>query len=230
MRMFGSQRIASLMDRMGLEEGEVIQHSMITKSIERAQMKVEENNFGIRKRLLEYDDVMNSQRTVIYKKRLNALFGERLDVDLDDMIVDLCEELTIQYQDERNFEGFRLEIIRLFSADITINENDFLNKKSNEIADDLYQELSAFYKRKSNRLAESTMPVLKDIYESKGQTIENMSKLGVKLNSVIAFEPDKNNFKRLLKISIENNLYMKEDYAKNPKEYCGISVSDSPLD
>jgi len=174
MRMFGSQRIASLMDRMGLEEGEVIQHSMITKSIERAQMKVEENNFGIRKRLLEYDDVMNSQRTVIYKKRLNALFGERLDVDLDDMIVDLCEELTIQYQDERNFEGFRLEIIRLFSADININENDFLNKKSNEIADVLYQELTSFYKRKSNRLAESTMPVLKDIYESKGQTIENI--------------------------------------------------------
>ena len=174
MRMFGSQRIASLMDRMGLEEGEVIQHSMITKSIERAQMKVEENNFGIRKRLLEYDDVMNSQRTVIYKKRLNALFGERLDVDLDDMIVDLCEELTIQYQDERNFEGFRLEIIRLFSADININENDFLNKKSNEIADELYQELTSFYKRKSNRLAESTLPVLKDIYESRGQTIENI--------------------------------------------------------
>ena len=174
MRMFGSQRIASLMDRMGLEEGEVIQHSMITKSIERAQMKVEENNFGIRKRLLEYDDVMNSQRTVIYKKRLNALFGERLDVDLDDMIVDLCEELSIQYQEERNYEGFRLEIIRLFSADISISEDDFLNKKSADIAEELYQELSTFYKRKSSRLAESTLPVLKDIYESRGQTIENI--------------------------------------------------------
>ncbi len=174
MRMFGSQRIASLMDRMGLEEGEVIQHSMITKSIERAQMKVEENNFGVRKRLLEYDDVMNSQRTVIYKKRLNALFGERLDVDLDNMISDLCEELVVQYQEEKNYEGFRLEVIRLFSADVSITANDLLGKDSSVLADTLYHELSAFYKRKSERLAETTQPVIKDIYETRGQTIENI--------------------------------------------------------
>ena len=174
MRMFGSARIASLMDRMGLEEGEVIQHSMITKSIERAQKKVEENNFGIRKRLLEYDDVMNSQRSVIYTKRHNALFGERLEVDIDNSLMDICEELTAQYQDEKNYEGFRLEMIRLFSTDVEISENEFLGEKSSTIADKLYHQLSNFYARKSERMAEIAMPVIKDVYESRGQTIENI--------------------------------------------------------
>ena len=174
MRMFGSARIASLMDRMGLEEGEVIQHSMITKSIERAQKKVEENNFGIRKRLLEYDDVMNSQRSVIYTKRHNALFGERLEVDIDNSLMDICEELTAQYQDEKNYEGFRLEMIRLFSTDVEISENEFLGEKSTTVADKLYHQLSSFYARKSERMAEVAMPVIKDVYESRGQTIENI--------------------------------------------------------
>ncbi|TAH01984.1 MAG: preprotein translocase subunit SecA, partial [Sphingobacteriales bacterium] len=169
MRMFGSQRIASLMDRMGLEEGEVIQHSMITKSIERAQKKVEENNFGIRKRLLEYDDVMNSQRSVIYSKRHNALFGERLDVDMDNMLVDICDEMAQQYQDDKNYEGFKLEMIRLFSTDIDINEQEFLSLKPSEIADKMYHHLSSFYVRKSERMAENTLPVIKDVYENKGQ-------------------------------------------------------------
>ena len=171
MRMFGSARIASLMDRMGLEEGEVIQHSMITKSIERAQRKVEENNFGIRKRLLEYDDVMNSQRSVIYTKRHNALFGERLEVDIDNSLMDLCEELAAQYQDDKNYEGFRLEMIRLFSTDIEISENDFMGEKSSVIADKIYHHLSNFYLRKSERMAEIAMPVVKDVFESRGQTI-----------------------------------------------------------
>jgi preprotein translocase subunit SecA len=174
MRMFGSARIASLMDRMGLEEGEVIQHSMITKSIERAQRKVEENNFGIRKRLLEYDDVMNSQRSVIYTKRHNALFGERLEVDIDNSLMDLCEELAAQYQDDKNYEGFRLEMIRLFSTDIEISENDFMGEKSSVIADKIYHHLSNFYLRKSERMAEIAMPVVKDVFESRGQTIENI--------------------------------------------------------
>ncbi len=174
MRMFGSGRIASLMDRMGLEEGEVIQHSMITKSIERAQKKVEENNFGIRKRLLEYDDVMNSQRTVIYAKRHNALFGERLEVDIDHMLMDICEELVTQYQEEKNYEGFRLEMIRLFSTDIEVTEAEFLGEKSSKIADRLYDHLTEFYARKSAAMAEMAMLVIKDVYESRGQTIENI--------------------------------------------------------
>src|SRR6201999_3269643 len=120
MRLFGSERISNLMVKMGIEEGEVIQHSMISNSIERAQKKVEENNFGIRKRLLEYDDVMNSQRTVIYAKRKNALFGERLDVDLNNTIFDVVEDVTTEYKEQNNFEGFRLEIIRLFSVDVDI--------------------------------------------------------------------------------------------------------------
>src|SRR6476469_7489322 len=111
MRLFGSERIAGLMVRMGIEEGEVIQHSMITRSIERAQKKVEENNFGIRKRLLEYDDVMNSQRTVIYAKRKNALFGERLDVDMNNMVFDVAEDIVNEYKQEANFDGFKLEVI-----------------------------------------------------------------------------------------------------------------------
>jgi preprotein translocase subunit SecA len=174
MRMFGSGRIASLMDRMGLEEGEVIQHSMITKSIERAQKKVEENNFGVRKRLLEYDDVMNSQRTVIYAKRHNALFGERLEVDIDNMLMDICEELASQYQDEKNYEGFRLEMIRLFSTDIDITEAEFMGEKPSNIATKLYHHLTEFYTRKSVRMAEVALPVIKDVFESRGQTIENI--------------------------------------------------------
>src|SRR6476469_7890227 len=108
MRLFGSERIAGLMVRMGIEEGEVIQHSMITNSIERAQRKVEENNFGIRKRLLEYDDVMNSQRTVIYAKRKNALFGDRLDLDLNNTIFDVAEDIVTEYKDSSNYDGFQL--------------------------------------------------------------------------------------------------------------------------
>src|SRR6201985_3155572 len=126
MRLFGSERISNLMVRMGIEEGEVIQHSMITKSIERAQKKVEENNFGIRKRLLEYDDVMNSQRTVIYSKRKSALFGDRLEVDLNNTFFDVAEDIATEYKDQNNYEGFRLEIIRVFSVDIDIDHDEFL--------------------------------------------------------------------------------------------------------
>ena len=121
MRLFGSERISNIMLRMGIEEGEVIQHSMITKSIERAQRKVEENNFGVRKRLLEYDDVMNSQRSVIYAKRKNALFGERLDVDLNNTIFDVVEDICSEYKEQGNFEGFELaencRTIRYFEND-----------------------------------------------------------------------------------------------------------------
>jgi preprotein translocase subunit SecA len=126
MRMFGSERISKIMDRIGIQEGEVIQHSMITKSIERAQKKVEENNFGIRKRLLEYDDIMNAQREVIYKKRHHALFGERLGVDISNMMYDLCEQIVLDYQAKGDFEGFRLEVIKDMAITSPFDEKEFL--------------------------------------------------------------------------------------------------------
>src|SRR5437763_12029250 len=124
MRMFGSERIASLMDKMGYKEGEVIQHSMVTKSIERAQKKVEENNFGIRKRLLEYDDVMNKQRNVVYKKRNHALFGERLALDIDNAFYDVSDGLIDTFKDNNDFEGFRLEVIVNFGMDTKITPEE----------------------------------------------------------------------------------------------------------
>ena len=117
MRLFNSERIAGLMDRLGLEEGEVIQHSMVSKSIERAQKKVEENNFGTRKRLLEYDDVMNSQRTVIYKRRANALSGQRIKVDIANMMYDTLADLVEGYQPAKDFDGFKLDFFRTFAFD-----------------------------------------------------------------------------------------------------------------
>ena len=125
MRLFGSERIAGIMDKLGLKDGEMIQHSMITKSIERAQKKVEENNFGIRKRLLEYDDVMNSQREVIYKKRRHALLGERLSVDIANMMYDVTENLVEIYHEDGDFEGFDFDLIRSFSMDSPVTEQEF---------------------------------------------------------------------------------------------------------
>ncbi|MEO5911340.1 MAG: preprotein translocase subunit SecA [Pelobium sp.] len=174
MRLFGSERIAGLMVRMGIEDGEVIQHSMITNSIERAQKKVEENNFGIRKRLLEYDDVMNSQRSVIYTKRKNALFGERLDVDIENMILDVVDDVVVEYKESSNFEGFKLELLRLFAFDSDINEEEFVNSNIDKLADRVFIEASAFYKRKSDAVAKQAYPVLKDIFDSRGESIENI--------------------------------------------------------
>ncbi len=133
MRLFGSERIAGIMDRLGLKDGEMIQHSMITKSIERAQKKVEENNFGIRKRLLEYDDVMNSQREVIYSKRKHALLGERLSVDIANMMIDVTESLTQSYHDEGDFENFQLDLIRSFSIDSPVEESYFAKNNAADV-------------------------------------------------------------------------------------------------
>jgi preprotein translocase subunit SecA len=125
MRLFGSERIAALIDRMGgLEEGEPIQHSMLSKSIERAQKKVEENNFGIRKRLIEYDDVMNAQREVIYSRRRNALFGDKLSIDIANMFYDTIEALVSIYHSEKNYDAFNLEFIRLFAMELPISEDE----------------------------------------------------------------------------------------------------------
>jgi preprotein translocase subunit SecA len=174
MRLFGSERISNLMVRMGIEEGEVIQHSMISKSIERAQKKVEENNFGIRKRLLEYDDVMNSQRTVIYTKRKNALFGDRLDVDLSNTIFDVVEDIVTEYKEANNYGGFTLEVIRLFSVDIEMSIDEFASKSIVNLTDVTFQTVMDFYKRKSEAIAQQAFPVLKDVFDTRGQYVENI--------------------------------------------------------
>lgn len=174
MRLFGSDRISGIMDRLGLKEGEVIQHSMISKSIERAQKKVEENNFGIRKRLLEYDDVMNSQREVIYKKRRNALFGERLSVDIANMMSDVCESIVNEYQNNVDFEGFKFELLRTFSVESPFDEQRFLKENSSELTDELYKLVLETYKRKEEAIAKQAYPVLKDVYEKSGHTYENI--------------------------------------------------------
>lgn len=174
MRLFGSERISNIMVKMGIEEGEVIQHSMITSSIERAQKKVEENNFGVRKRLLEYDDVMNSQRTVIYAKRKNALFGDRLDVDMNNMVFDVAEDIVTEYKEASNYEGFKLEVIRNFSSDTSITEEAFNTKNIHQLTDQLFAEVTDFYTRKSEAITERAMPVLKQVYEERGAQIEQI--------------------------------------------------------
>lgn len=169
MRMFGSGRIAGIMDKLGLEEGEVIQHSMITKSIERAQRKVEENNFGVRKRLLEYDDVMNSQREVIYKRRRHALFGERLSVDISNMIYDLCEQITQDYQANSDFEGFKMEVLKSLAIESPVDEKEFADIDSTILTDKLVDIVYSSYIEKRSRLAVNTLPVIKDVYENQSQ-------------------------------------------------------------
>ena len=174
MRLFGSERISNIMVKMGIEDGEVIQHSMITKSIERAQKKVEENNFGIRKRLLEYDDVMNSQRSVIYSKRRNALFGERLDVDMNNMVFDVAEDVVTEYKEEGNYEGFKLEVIKNFSLDTEITETEFNSRSIHILTDKLFEEATVFYARKSDSIIGQAMPVLTQVFEERGSHIEQI--------------------------------------------------------
>jgi preprotein translocase subunit SecA len=169
MRMFGSGRIAGLMDRLGLKEGEVIQHSMITKSIERAQRKVEENNFGIRKRLLEYDDVMNAQREVIYKKRRHALFGERLSVDISNMMYDLAEQIVTENQDSRDFENFKMNLIAQLGIESHIDEEQFFALKSEDITEQIFALASTRYREKNKRIGEKTMPIIQDVYQRQSQ-------------------------------------------------------------
>ena len=175
MRIFGSDRIAKIMDRMGLKDGEVIQHSMITKSIERAQKKVEENNFGIRKRLLEYDDVMNAQREVIYKKRRNALYGDRLSIDTANMMHDICENFVFDYQDNRDYNGFKFEMLKTIGIEASISEDDFFNMKPDEITDIIYNDVSNYYKQKSLSVTEKAYPVIKDVYENSAHTYEKIA-------------------------------------------------------
>jgi preprotein translocase subunit SecA len=175
MRMFGSERIASLMDRMGYKEGEVIQHSMISKSIERAQKKVEENNFGIRKRLLEYDDVMNKQRTVVYGKRNHALFGERLALDLDNAFYSVAEGLVNSFKEGNDHEGFKLAAIMNFGIDTNITAEELEKGNVQTIADKLYHEAKDNYNRKVSATAEQTLPIIKNIRKEQGNHIVNVA-------------------------------------------------------
>jgi preprotein translocase subunit SecA len=174
MRLFGSDRIASLMDKMGLKEGEVIQHSMISKSIERAQKKVEENNFSTRKRLLEYDDVMNSQRELIYKRRRNALFGERLELDIMNTIFDTCESMIINTQAAGNYDNFLLQVMGTLGISTSITERDFTEGKIEELANRLYNEAQDFYTKKTKTITEKTLPVFREINKNKGATVETI--------------------------------------------------------
>ena len=174
MRLFGSDRISGIMDRLGLKEGEVIQHSMISKSIERAQRKVEENNFGIRKRLLEYDDVMNSQREVIYKKRKHALFGERLDVDMLNMMYDSVEELVNENYGADQFENFNIELMRLLSMESPVSEENFKKLNVGEITQQIYEKMIEGYNRKVDAIAKQAYPVIKNVYETKSQVYKNI--------------------------------------------------------
>jgi preprotein translocase subunit SecA len=166
MRMFGSESIAGIMDRLGLKEGEVIQHRMITKSIERAQKKVEENNFGIRKRLLEYDDVMNAQREVIYGKRRQALYGERLALDISNMIYDLCENYVSDFQENGDYEGFTFELLTTFAAECPFDQKEFMQGNKDKLTDQLFHHVYQGYRTKSKRIAELSFPVIKDVYEN----------------------------------------------------------------
>ncbi|WP_370479325.1 preprotein translocase subunit SecA [Tamlana flava] len=174
MRLFGSERIAKMMDRMGLKEGEVIQHSMISKSIERAQKKVEENNFGVRKRLLEYDDVMNAQREVVYKRRKHALHGERLRVDLANMIFDTSEGIAETNKGANDYKNFEFELIRYFSMSSPISEEEFGKLTPQEITSKIYKTAFEHYKEKMTRNADMAFPVIKNVYENQGDKFKRI--------------------------------------------------------
>ncbi|CAM1340753.1 preprotein translocase subunit SecA [Tenacibaculum amylolyticum] len=174
MRLFGSDRIAKMMDRLGLKEGEVIQDRLITKSIERAQKKVEENNFGIRKRLLEYDDIMNSQREFVYKRRRHALDGKRLQIDVANMIYDTCDAVVRQNKLTKDFQNFEFELIRFSSMTSPFSEEEFNSKTEQELIEQLYKIVSENYKKDSERHATQAFPVIKNVFENEGDRYERI--------------------------------------------------------
>jgi len=174
MRKFGSERIAKLMDRMGLKEGEVITHGMVSKSIERAQKKVEENNFGVRKRLLEYDDVMNAQRKAIYKKRKNALFGDRLDIDIDNMFYDISEAAVLGI-DRKDFNAFELSLLRHAGIQSPVDEKEFEGVGDVQLIEKVYDEIVTQYNRKNEKIASKAMPQIQHVHETMSDQYKNMA-------------------------------------------------------
>lgn len=175
MRLFGSERISGMVDKMGMKEGEVLQHSMLSKSIERAQKKVEENNFGIRKRLLEYDDVMNSQREVIYTRRKNALYGERVDVDVQNMMTDFCESIVQNTHGQVTFDEFSLETIRQLSVEPGMDQAFFENESKESVTNKLLQKIQGDYKRRIDSLVLQSWPIIKQVYETQSATYDNIA-------------------------------------------------------
>ena len=173
MRKFGSERIAKVMDRMGLKEGEVISAGLVSKSIERAQQKAEENNFGVRKRLLEYDDVMNTQRKAIYRKRKNALYGDRIDIDVDNMFYDLCD-LTVYKNENSNFQDFELDLVRVLGIAAPIQEDEFTDINKDELVDIVYEKTRSKYDRKCDKIATKGMPQIKHVYETMSEKYKNI--------------------------------------------------------
>ena len=174
MRLFNSERISGLMDRLGLEEGEVIQHSMVSKSIERAQKKVEENNFGTRKRLLEYDDVMNSQRTVIYKRRANAMKGERIKVDVANMIYDTIADLVEAHQSTKDYEAFKLDFLLTFAFEPVMETTVFSTATLDEVSNEFFNQASAFYLKKAARISVAALPVFQQVYDDPSSTFDKI--------------------------------------------------------
>jgi len=176
MRLFGSERIAKMMDRMGIEEGEVIQHGLITKSIERAQKKVEENNFGVRKRLIDYDDVMNQQREVIYTRRRHALFGERLSLDITNMFIDVCESIAHEFHggDMQDFEGFKIELFRTLAMESPVTEEEFNGSTTDVIAHKIFDKIQVNYQKKTESIAKEVFPFIKNVHEDTNNHFENI--------------------------------------------------------
>ncbi len=175
MRLFGSERISGMVDKMGMKEGEVLQHSMLSKSIERAQKKVEENNFGIRKRLLEYDDVMNSQREVIYTRRKNALYGERVDVDVQNMMSDFCDSVVQNAHGQISFEDFSVETIRQLSVEPGMDSDFFENETAQNVSEKLLEKVKSDYNRRVDALVSQSWPIIKQIYETQSATYDNIA-------------------------------------------------------
>lgn len=174
MRLFATERIAGWMDKMGFKEGEVLEHNMLSKSVERAQKKVEENNFGIRKRLLEYDDVMNSQREVVYKRRRHALMGERIGVDILNMLYDTSLGVTEEYSAVQDYDGFKVELLRTLALECPVDESTFKGSKAERLGDTIYDSALNNFKQKMDRLAEIANPVIRDVYENQGDKFENI--------------------------------------------------------
>ncbi|MCD8268853.1 MAG: preprotein translocase subunit SecA [Parabacteroides sp.] len=174
MRLFASDKIAGLMDKLGFKEGEVLEHNMLSKSVERAQKKVEENNFGIRKRLLEYDDVMNSQRNVIYTRRRHALMGERIGLDVLNTIYDTSSAIAEQHSDGFDYEGFKLELFKTFAMESPFTEEEFKSMKANQLADKLFENALQTFKRRMERMTQVANPIIKQVYEHQGAMYENI--------------------------------------------------------
>jgi preprotein translocase subunit SecA len=162
------------MDRMGLKEGEVITHGMVSKSIERAQKKVEENNFGMRKRLLEYDDVMNAQRKAVYKKRHNALFGDRVDLDIDNMFYDICDTISHSFNGANDFNDFENELLRVVGVQAPLTEEEFKTITKHELTEKVYSEVRAHYDRKNEKIAQKAFPQVKHVYETMSKQYQNI--------------------------------------------------------